>query len=81
MHLKKPANIKIKPNQTKPVKIIILTNTQNINKIRNASLILKYIGGKMSIHDIFIYVYIYIYNFIFSIKNILKFIVIMNIYV
>ena len=32
MQLKKHANIKTKPNQTKPVKIIILTNTQHINK-------------------------------------------------
>ena len=30
--LKKSENIKTEANQTKPVKIIILTNTQNINK-------------------------------------------------
>ena len=32
MQLKKPGNIKTEPNQTKPVKIMILTNSQHINK-------------------------------------------------
>ena len=48
MQLKKPGYFKTKLNQTKPVKIMILTNTNNINKHTQLE-ILNISVGKMSI--------------------------------